>query len=221
MLWVGALVGVAMAQGFTELLDAQRFEQIIDGLQSGALVPTLAEKQLFAQRRSELLRQIDDLTRAISSLKEQQVVSPAFKWGQSRADVFLQIKLSHRFEAPGCLDVGHIEASTADGRLRFRAECVQATSPLVFQLDFALFGAADHHELERESVGTYLLRLHKASPELWPDIFADFSARASHRSHIWLELEKEHPDDMSDFLQLMEDYIERKQAARTPHTDEL
>lgn len=47
------------------------------------------------------LKRIDVL---IAKSKKPQVVLPVFKWGQSKTEVFIEIKLSHRFDAPGCLD---------------------------------------------------------------------------------------------------------------------
>ena len=102
-----------------------------------------------------------------------------------------------------------ITAEAVEGRLQLRAECVQASSPLLFTLDFALFAPAMAHPLERESAGTYLLRLSKAQPELWPDIFAERTARAAHKSRVWHELEGEYPEDMAAALRLMEEYLER------------
>ena len=52
---------------------------------------------------------IDNL---ISLNKKKQKVSPVFKWGQSNEEIFMEIKLSHRFDSPGCIE--KIETSEVD-----------------------------------------------------------------------------------------------------------
>lgn len=124
----------------------------------------------------------------------------------------MHLKLSHRFDAPGCLEVTHISHNVTDSKLNFRAECVQATSPLVFLLAFDLFANATEVTLTKESVGTYILRVTKSQPEIWPDIFADYSIRNNFKTRIWFELEDKYPDDMGQFLSKMEKYVEQKKA---------
>ena len=213
------LIVATRAESFAELLGAQRLDELIEGVRSGALVVSAEDRAVFAGARQALDAKLDELTRLVSSMKERQVLAPAFKWAQNSTDVFVQVKLSHRIEAPGCLDVSRVEAKAEGGRLHFLAECVQATSPLLFLLDFALFNATTAHELSPDSVGTYVLRLRKAAPALWPDIFAEPAVRAAHRSQIWTELESTYPEDMEAFLQLREEYFEAARAA--PSSQEL
>lgn len=48
--------------------------------------------------------QISKLDVLISESKPKQFVTPVFKWGQSNEEIFIEIKLSHRFDSPGCLE---------------------------------------------------------------------------------------------------------------------
>ena len=49
----------------------------------------------------DAIGKIDSL---IVESKTKQFVVPVFKWGQSNEEIFIEIKLSHRFDSPGCLE---------------------------------------------------------------------------------------------------------------------
>lgn len=48
---------------------------------------------------------LNKVERKIKRSGVTQKVRPVFKWGQSKRSVYLHVKYSHRFDAPGCLDI--------------------------------------------------------------------------------------------------------------------
>ena len=204
------VAGVVVGSDFRSLLEQHRFAELVSAIDSNSIEVSDEDKKLFERTKADISRQMNTISVLLSSRKKQQAIAPIFKWGQSLGDVFLHLKLSHRFDAPGCLEVSSISAESSEGRLKFRSECVMASSPLSFSLDFALFKAAKNVELQKESVGTYTLIISKETPEIWPDIFADFAERNGYKSRIWFELEDKYPKDMEEFLSAHEKYIDEK-----------
>lgn len=55
--------------------------------------------------KMDILQDLSELEMRLKPKKEPQNVRPVFKWGQTFRRVFIHLKYSHRFDAPGCLDV--------------------------------------------------------------------------------------------------------------------
>lgn len=53
----------------------------------------------------EIIQDLAELEQRLKPKKEPQLVRPVFKWGQTARKVYIHLKYSHRFDAPGCLDI--------------------------------------------------------------------------------------------------------------------
>ena len=154
---------------------------------------------------------MESLSVAISNSKPKMEVAPVMKWGQSENEVHIFLKLSHRFDSPGCLELTkEPEAGLEKGILRFRAECVQASYPLIFVLEFPVFKEVDRIKLEKMSIGNYRLIFFKTKSEIWEDLFANFDDRNKFTIKIWYELEDRYPQAMEQFYVKMEKYFKLK-----------
>jgi hypothetical protein len=60
-----------------------------------------AKFEVCKKLAKDAVARIDNL---IALSKKKQSVLPVFKWGQSKQEIFMEVKLSHRFDAPGCLE---------------------------------------------------------------------------------------------------------------------
>lgn len=49
-------------------------------------------------------RYIKELDKLMAKTRKKQTLVPVFRWAQSNSEVFIEVKLSHRFDSPGCLD---------------------------------------------------------------------------------------------------------------------
>jgi len=47
-------------------------------------------------------KELESLVNSIIGGQKIQRISPVVKWGQSMDNVLLEVKLAHRFDAPGC-----------------------------------------------------------------------------------------------------------------------
>lgn len=66
----------------------------------------------------DILQDLNEFEAKLKPKKQAQVVRPVFKWGQTFRKIYIHLKYSHRFDAPGCLDVYNqtLEISTDDKR---------------------------------------------------------------------------------------------------------
>ena len=55
--------------------------------------------------KSQLNSEFRFLKDQLKPVKSWQIVRPVFKWGQNKEYIFISLKYSHRFDAPGCLDL--------------------------------------------------------------------------------------------------------------------
>ena len=94
-------------------LNFQRIEKIISLVDDKGERPVTADFWSLANpqinRQFELCKKLarDAVSRIdhlIAKSRRRQSVMPVFKWGQSNQEVFIEVKLSHRFDAPGCLE---------------------------------------------------------------------------------------------------------------------
>lgn len=121
------------------------------------------------------------------------------------------LKLSHRFDSPGCLELTkEPEVSLEGDRLKFRAECVQAQYPMIFVLSFQLYREVSKVKLERMSIGNYRLVLTKQISGIWEDLFLHFDDRSKYTVKVWYELEDRYPEAMEKFYAAMERYFKTK-----------
>lgn len=74
-------------------------------IESGEIQADSHVKSQFQTKKLEILSLLERITNTLSSKREKQIVVPVFQWGQSKDSIVLQVKLSHRFGSPGCLDV--------------------------------------------------------------------------------------------------------------------
>lgn len=146
-------------------------------------------------------------------------VAPVMKFGQSEDEVHVFLKLSHRFDSPGCLELTkEPEVSVDVDRLKFRAECVQAQYPMIFVLSFQLFREVSKVKLEKMSIGNYRLVLTKQVSGIWEDLFLHFDDRSKYTVKVWYELEDRYPEAMEKFYSAMERYFKSKKEEKKRKT---
>ena len=163
--------------------------------------------------KNDIIRELENLKNLISQKKKKQAIIPVFKWGQNKKKTFLFIKLSHRFDAPGCLEFSDEKPflKIHSNKFIFEVNCVQATQPLVFKLDFDLFDLVkEEFEIEKRGVGTLKITLEKNKEGIWKDLFQNFEDRYLFKAKIWYELEEVFKKDMEEFYRLNDEYVDLK-----------
>ena len=187
------------------------FKNIQQNLKNNIFTVDESTKALFDNFKSEIHRDLESLTVILSNMKQKMEVAPVMKWGQSNSEVHIFLKLSHRFDSPGCLElIKEPETSFESGKLKFKAECVQASYPMIFVLDFEVYEGVDKMKIEKMSIGNYRIILTKIKEDIWEDLFKNFDDRNKFTLKIWYELEDRYPAAMEEFYTKMDKYFKTK-----------
>lgn len=185
---------------FKQLLDKNDFQAILAKIESGEIPADSHIKSQFQTKKLEILSLLERITNTLSSKREKQIVVPVFQWGQSKDSILLQVKLSHRFGSPGCLDVTSDPVFNVESnKLLFQVECIQAQQPMIFQLSFELFENGKEALLKRESVGVFALSFAKSQSSIWRELILNEDQRRKFKPKIWYDIESIHPEDMRTF----------------------
>jgi hypothetical protein len=138
---------------------------------------------------------------------EIKVLPPAIQWAQSMDSVYIQIKLSHRHDAPGCLELLDEQSSVAATNLRFTATCKQSEHPMRFHLDLFLFDIVDEDKSStgRSSVGRVNIVLKKRIPKYWKSL----SREGLHMPNVrpWYDMRKRFEDEMQFYYDQEEEEV--------------
>ena len=89
----------------------------------------------------------------------------------------------------------------------FNKECIQASQPLNFNLEFSLFSEILSASIEPNSAGKLTLVLKKKVSILWKDLFKDSQDRKKFTFKVWVELADSYPE-MEMFYDLYEEYLD-------------
>lgn len=128
------------------------------------------------------------------------------KWAQNISHVFINVKLSHRHDAPGCLDVFNERMDFTTNSLNFSAFGIQAHVPINFQLALTFDSAIvpDFATWQKESVGTMTITLRKWENQLWRKIVPTRELIDRHQIQLWWEMREVYKIDFDNYLEMLE-----------------
>ena len=80
------------------------------------------------------------------------VVQPTISWAQSLTTVYLEVKLAHRFDAPGCANHTEVAIRVEHSHVNMQVLCLSISSKIKYVLDLPLWGEISifHHDEEEE-----------------------------------------------------------------------
>jgi len=125
-----------------------------------------------------------------------QLISPAFQWAQSGDTLFLNVKFSHKIDAPATLDVVVDSVNVTNSSLTLAA----AKDRKAFSLSLSFFGPVDPDASSwtTASVGRVVFTLRKAgAPSAWPKLLGE-GARKPQNMHLWWDKQEEFQDEIDD-----------------------
>ena len=101
-------------------ISALNLPKILEAAKIGEILPPETRKKLetWKSQIDEILK-IDDQQKKVS-----QKISPAFQWTQNATHIFVAVKFTRRWNAPGALQVTHPAASFSDETFTFSGEVV-------------------------------------------------------------------------------------------------
>jgi hypothetical protein len=143
-------------------------------------------------------------------------VSPAFMWSQSLKEVFIQIKLAHRHDSPGCLELKNQEIKVETNKVFFRGYCVQGDIPIKFELNIDLFDEVLSKEaiVNSGSVGRITIIVpKKQSPKYWRSVYKD-GVTVPNNMKIWIEINEKYENELEPYKEEEEELQNSKRNER-------
>lgn len=124
-----------------------------------------------------------------------QIVSPAFQWAESPSTVYLDIKPSHRLDAPGCTNMRDPVVEITENSFKFSARCFRSSSKLKLLLEFEFSGKVKVEESTYNftPVGRLNVTLKKARPDIWKVLV---KGKKPNNLHIWWEIREKYSEEI-------------------------
>merc|ERR1719247_2125374 len=131
----------------------------------------------------------DELLRTLNPKYGQaQQVSPAFQWAQNDTCIFLTVKFTVRWNAPGALEVTEPHVHMEANKFNFTGLGKHSNNKYKYQLSLKLFDNLSPVDStwNTASVGKLSVTLRKKWPRKWPRLLQDKKAKISNM-HVWME----------------------------------
>lgn len=131
--------------------------------------------------------------KAIIERKQHESIvylSPAFQWAQSPDEVFLNVKFSHKLDAPATLNVQH-NITTEGNRLLL----IGTNGVKYFKLELELLRGiiSEESSWSSSSNGRITITLKKSSPANWIRLLKD-NAKKPSNMHFWFDKQEAYAD---------------------------
>lgn len=133
-------------------------------------------------------------------------VYPAFEWAQNLNYVFINIKYSHRWDAPGCVDVKKSNVEMFENLIMFNTYCIRGESPFKFILNLDLFGEINEKEslYNETSVGRFQLSLKKKNTAYWRYLLRE-GADSPANMKAWIEMREKYIGEIQEYIDRIEE----------------
>lgn len=131
----------------------------------------------------------DELLRTLNPKYGQaQQVSPAFQWAQNDTCIFLTVKFTVRWNAPGALEVAEPECNITSDSFSFTGLGKHSNNKYKYTLALSFFDSLSPAEStwNTASVGKLSVTLRKKWARKWPRLLGDKKTKIQNM-HVWME----------------------------------
>ncbi|CAJ1454658.1 unnamed protein product [Effrenium voratum] len=127
-----------------------------------------------------------------------QQVSPAFQWAQNDTSIFLTIKYTVRWNAPGALEVTEPSVNMSGNCFNFSGLGKHSNNKYRYFLSVNLFDNIDAQlsSWSAASVGKLSVTLRKRWARKWPRLLNEKKAKISNM-HLWMEMQEKLDSSLS------------------------
>jgi len=145
----------------------------------------------FAVRKAvkALKEEADELLRTLNPKYGQATkVAPAFQWAQNDTCIFMTVKFTVRWNAPGALEVTEPVVDMSRNLFNFTGLGKHSNNKYKYSLDLKLFDniVATGSTWSAGSVGKLSVTMRKAWPRKWPRLLLDKKLKIGNM-HVWME----------------------------------
>ena len=158
--------------------------------------------RIFDAESRAIQNQLATIQTIIERKQHENIVylSPAFQWAQSPEEVFLNVKFSHKLDAPATLNVQH--NLTIEGN-QLHLSATNGVKYFKLELELLRGIVAEESSWSSSSNGRITVTLKKTSPANWARLLRDNSKKPSNM-HFWIDKQEAYADALED-LELVSD----------------
>ncbi|KAM3137755.1 hypothetical protein pb186bvf_010175 [Paramecium bursaria] len=145
---------------------------------------------------------------AMAKSNQVQIVTPVVQWAQSKNHTLINIKFSHRQDAPACLNCKLEVLEIKEKSILIEAFGIVSHIPIKYRYSIELYKQIDPKTSREqiEAVGTMTLNLTKIETGLWMRL-----TEIDEKTQIWWDMRDNLRRDMDEFAQLLEKESEKKE----------
>jgi len=140
-----------------------------------------------------LKEEADELLRTLNPKYGQaQQVAPAFQWAQNDTSIFLTIKYTVRWNAPGALEATNIDVLMARNQFNFTGLGKHSNNKYKYVLGLSLFDVIMPQPISSwsaASVGKLSVTLRKRWARKWPRLLGNKKTKIGNM-HVWMEMQE-------------------------------
>lgn len=178
------------------LISSGQFDLVKSIILQGLNEYNISTLKLINDLKSKL-RAIDNkISRKLIENGMIKVVNPAFKWAQSKKNIFLEIKFSSKINSPGISNLLQLKANFDDQNLYFCADVSYEETFIRFKLDlkFLHFINSELSFISENSVGRVNVNITKLIPGEWERLLQKDEKISN--MHIWWEIREKYKDEI-------------------------
>lgn len=144
-----------------------------------------------------ILSELTALKATVDSYLSNPIVSPAFQWAQSANEVMLNVKFSHKIDAPATLNVEATNITILSDRLSLEASDGRKIFKL--ELEFLKDIVPDDSRYEMASVGRMTFTFKKAEgPSKWSRLLKQTDSKlVPSNMHKWFAMQEKYDAELS------------------------
>ncbi|CAD7928541.1 unnamed protein product [Amoebophrya sp. A25] len=164
----------------------------------------------------------DELIRYLNpKYHEKQKVTPVYRWAQNSTHVFVTIKYSVKWDAPGAVNVKDPQVVFDDNVFRFTASGEHSGNKYEYSLDLDCFDAIDEagSTWSAASVGRFTAVLAKRRMRRWPRLLLDKKKKGTGRPDLGRQEELDKEDSPASVVMQSEKSCAVSEKIYCPHSD--
>jgi len=127
--------------------------------------------EILTENINNKIKLMKELGKNLSKISKTniRVITPAYRWGETDRDIFLEIFYSHRMAIPSCgeLDYQNIELLNDNMTFHFEGNCTMGDDELFFNLTLDLPKQIEKYEITQQSRKQLGITLKKKERAYW------------------------------------------------------
>lgn len=171
---------------------------------------------MFDMESRLIQKELTNLKQILESALPQSSITPAFQWAQSANEIFLNVKFSHKIDAPATLNVEATNVSLSASGLLLQASDGRKLFKL--QLTFLNDVIPEESSWSMGSVGRMIFTIRKKQdiPVKWKRLLK--SDKKQSQMHFWYEMSENYKAELD---KIDEDTENRLKADKKAKSDAL